>query len=188
MPRSLNCHLEKLIKSILHPKDGIRWEGGSVWSKANPPRKRAPSQNQRCEQCDALGIRRVPAAGNIGKHWSNRNGMEVANAGFSISPPLYYPLARSWEGRARLYYTPLSINARLSANFSWLSYFDCLCATRAVSEPVLTRGPDFSLPFFFFLLLWTRMCSRDTDDITKLARESCIRSQTDEVSIVFFEW
>lgn len=130
----------------------------------------------------------VSGAGNIGKHWSNRNGMEVANAGFSISPPLYYPLAQSWEGRARLYYTPLSINARLSANFSWLSYFDCLCATRAVSEPVLTRGPDFSLPFFFFLLLWTRMCSRDTDDITKLARESCIRSQTGEVSIVFFEW
>ena len=130
----------------------------------------------------------VSGAGNIGKHWSNRNGMEVANAGFSISPPLYYPLARSWEGRAHLYYTPLSINARLSANFSWLSYFDCLCATRAVSEPVLTRGPDFSLPFFFFLLLWTRMYSRDTDDITKLARESCIRSQTDEVSIVFFEW
>lgn len=104
--------------------------------------------------------------------------MEAANAGFSISPPLYYllDLGAGRGGRARLYYTPLSINARLSANFSWLSYFNCLCCdTRGVNS--WTR--DFSLLSFFFSAF---VDSRDVDDITVYF--ALHQSQTGEVSIV----
>lgn len=58
VPRSLNCHLEKLIKSI------PARNGGKAKVEGNPPLSQ-------CEQCDAfqLDIRREPPleiSGNIG--------------------------------------------------------------------------------------------------------------------------
>lgn len=85
--------------------------------------------------------------------------MEAANAGFSISPPLYYPLARSWEGRevTRLHYIP---HCRLTRDFPPISP-DYRISTGFVRRArfrsfwVLTRA-IFLFPFlffFFFLLL-----------------------------------
>lgn len=95
--------------------------------------------------------------------------MEAANAGFSISPPLYYPLARSWEGRevTRLHYIPhcrltrdfppISPDYRISTGFVRRARF------RSFGVNSCTRFFSFLFSFFFF----TFACSRDT---TKLAR------------------
>lgn len=96
--------------------------------------------------------------------------MEAANAGFSISPPLYYPLARSWEGRevTRLHYIP---HCRLTRDFPPISP-DYRISTGFVRRArfrsfwVLTRA-IFLFPFLFFFFF--TFASSDTMKLARVA-------------------
>lgn len=82
------------------------------------------------------------------RRWKYRETLEqqeVGNAGFSISPPLYYPLARSWA--PFVYYTsPHSCRlTRLSANFS-----DYRISTNPLCDARCFDVNSRFLFFFFF--------------------------------------